>query len=253
MAAATPAQAVAHPTWDMGAKISVDSATMMNKGLETIEAFHLFPVTARTDRGPRPPANRWIHGMVGLLRRLGARAARRAGHAHPHIACSLAWPDRLPAPTPRLDSRRWADSPSKSPILCASRRCGWRARRLARGGGATCALNAANEIAVDGFLRGEIGLLDIVPVVERTVEAVSNDPVTSLERVTTADRECARDRPRPRRRAPRLNAPRFRKVPRMQNPFQSRLRHRRLSGRVSRSSCVRPRIRPLLGGAALRA
>ena len=187
MAAATPAQAVAHPTWDMGAKISVDSATMMNKGLETIEAFHLFPVTAEQIEVLVHPQS-VIHGMVGycdgsVLAQLGAPDMRTP------IACSLAWPDRLPAPTPRLDlaavGRLTFEKPDpvRFPALRLAREA------LARGGGATCALNAANEIAVDGFLRGEIGLLDIVPVVERTVEAVSNDPVTSLERVTTADRE----------------------------------------------------------------
>ena len=187
MAAATPAQAVAHPTWDMGAKISVDSATMMNKGLETIEAFHLFPVTAEQIEVLVHPQS-VIHGMVGycdgsVLAQLGAPDMRTP------IACSLAWPDRLPAPTPRLDlaavGRLTFEKPDpvRFPALRLAREA------LARGGGATCALNAANEIAVGGFLRGEIGLLDIVPVVERTVETVSNDPVTSLERVTTADRE----------------------------------------------------------------
>ena len=187
MAAATPAQAVAHPTWDMGAKISVDSATMMNKGLETIEAFHLFPVTAEQIEVLVHPQS-VVHGMVGycdgsVLAQLGAPDMRTP------IACSLAWPDRLPAPTPRLDlaavGRLTFEKPDpvRFPALRLAREA------LARGGGATCALNAANEIAVGGFLRGEIGLLDIVPVVERTVETVSNDPVTSLERVTTADRE----------------------------------------------------------------
>ena len=187
MAAATPAQAVAHPTWNMGAKISVDSATMMNKGLETIEAFHLFPVTAEQIEVLVHPQS-VIHGMVGycdgsMLAQLGAPDMRTP------IACSLAWPDRLPAPTPRLDlaavGRLTFEKPDpvRFPALRLAREA------LARGGGATCALNAANEIAVGGFLRGEIGLLDIVPVVERTVETVSNDPVTSLERVTTADRE----------------------------------------------------------------
>ena len=187
MAAATPAQAVAHPTWDMGAKISVDSATMMNKGLETIEAFHLFPVTAEQIEVLVHPQS-VIHGMVGycdgsVLAQLGAPDMRTP------IACSLAWPDRLPAPTPRLDlaavGRLTFEKPDpvRFPALRLAREA------LARGGGATCALNAANEIAVGGFLRGEIGLLDIVPVVERTIETVSNDPVMSLERVTTADRE----------------------------------------------------------------
>ena len=190
MAAATPAQAVAHPTWDMGAKISVDSATMMNKGLETIEAFHLFPVAAEQIEVLVHPQS-VVHGMVAycdgsVLAQLGAPDMRTP------IACSLAWPDRISAPVPRLDLAAIGrltfetPDPARFPALRLAREA------LARGGGATCALNAANEVAVGGFLRGEIGFLDIVPVVEGAVEAVSNAPVASLERVVAADGE-ARD------------------------------------------------------------
>ena len=185
MAAATPAQAVAHPTWDMGAKISVDSATMMNKGLETIEAFHLFPVAAEQIEVLVHPQS-VVHGMVAycdgsVLAQLGAPDMRTP------IACSLAWPDRVSAPVPRLDLAAIGrltfetPDPTRFPALRLAREA------LARGGGATCALNAANEVAVGGFLRGEIGFLDIVPVVEGAVEAVSNDPADSLERVVAAD------------------------------------------------------------------
>ena len=190
MAAATPAQAVAHPTWNMGAKISVDSATMMNKGLETIEAFHLFPVAAEQIEVLVHPQS-VAHGMVAycdgsVLAQLGAPDMRTP------IACSLAWPDRVSAPVPRLDLAAIGrltfetPDPTRFPALRLAREA------LARGGGATCALNAANEVAVGGFLRGEIGFLDIVPVVEGAVEAVSNDPADSLERVVAADGE-ARD------------------------------------------------------------
>ena len=190
MAAATPAQAVAHPTWDMGAKISVDSATMMNKGLETIEAFHLFPVAAEQIEVLVHPQS-VVHGMVAycdgsVLAQLGAPDMRTP------IACSLAWPDRVSAPVPRLDLAAIGrltfetPDPARFPALRLAREA------LAHGGGATCALNAANEVAVGGFLRGEIGFLDIVPVVEGAVEAVSNAPVASLERVVAADGE-ARD------------------------------------------------------------
>lgn len=190
MAAATPAQAVAHPTWDMGAKISVDSATMMNKGLETIEAFHLFPVAAEQIEVLVHPQS-VVHGMVAycdgsVLAQLGAPDMRTP------IACSLAWPDRVSVPVPRLDLAAIGrltfetPDPARFPALRLAREA------LAHGGGATCALNAANEVAVGGFLRGEIGFLDIVPVVEGAVEAVSNAPVASLERVVAADGE-ARD------------------------------------------------------------
>ena len=192
MAAATPAQAVAHPVWDMGDKISVDSATMMNKGLETIEAYHLFPVPAdRIEILVHPQSV--VHGMVvycdgSVLAQLGAPDMRTP------IACSLAWPDRLPAPVPRLDLAAIGSLTFETPDAARFPALRLAREALARGGGAPAALNAANEVAVGGFLRGEIGFLDIVSVVERTVDAAAGAPgataaPAALDAVVAADRE----------------------------------------------------------------
>ena len=186
MASATPAEAVAHPTWSMGDKISVDSATMMNKGLETIEAYHLFPIDARRIEVLVHPQS-VVHGLVAYcdgstLAQFGPPDMRTP------IACCLAWPDRLPVALPRLDLAAIgrltfeAPDPARFPALRLAREA------LACGGGAATALNAANEIAVRGFLRGDIGFLDIVPVVERTIANVSNGPIASLDRAIESDR-----------------------------------------------------------------
>ena len=187
MAAATPGEAVAHPTWDMGAKISVDSATMMNKGLETIEAFHMFPVSERQIEVLVHPQS-VVHGMVAycdgsVLAQLGAPDMRTP------IARCLAWPDRIPAPAPRLDlaalGRLDFEKPDEErfPAIRVAREA------LARGGGAATALNAANEVAVRGFLRGDIGFLDIVPIAERTVEALAGGAPASLAEFVAVDKE----------------------------------------------------------------
>lgn len=160
----TPAQAVAHPNWSMGAKISVDSATMMNKGLETIEAYHLFQVGAeRIDVIVHPQSV--IHSMVeyadgSVLAQLGTPDMRTP------IAVALAWPDRMAAPVPRLDLAKNANltfedaDPIRFPALRLSREA------LREGGAAPTLLNAANEVAVAAFLAGRIGFLDIAACVE---------------------------------------------------------------------------------------
>ena len=160
----TPAQAVAHPNWSMGAKISVDSATMMNKGLETIEAYHLFQVGAeRIDVIVHPQSV--IHSMVeyadgSVLAQLGTPDMRTP------IAVALAWPDRMAAPVPRLDLVKNANltfedaDPIRFPALRLSREA------LREGGAAPTLLNAANEVAVAAFLAGRIGFLDIAACVE---------------------------------------------------------------------------------------
>lgn len=159
----TPAQAVAHPNWSMGAKISVDSATMMNKGLETIEAFHLFPVGAeRIDVIVHPQSV--VHSMVeyvdgSVLAQLGTPDMRTP------IAVALAWPGRMVAPVPRLDFSKNANLTFEDPDFER-----FPALRLARealreGGAAPTLLNAANEVAVAAFLAGRIGFLDIASCV----------------------------------------------------------------------------------------
>ncbi len=186
----TPAEAVAHPNWNMGAKISVNSATMMNKGLELIEAHHLFQLPAeRVDIIVH--AQSIVHGAVvyrdgSVLAQLGSPDMRTP------IAYALAWPDRIAAPTKRLDlaaiGKLTFEPPDEHrfPALRVAREA------LARGGGAPTVLNAANETAVHAFLEGRIGFLDIVETVEGTLAAVSADNLKSLKDVYRYD-EAARD------------------------------------------------------------
>jgi 1-deoxy-D-xylulose-5-phosphate reductoisomerase len=159
----TPAQAVAHPNWSMGAKISVDSATMMNKGLETIEAFHLFPVGAeRIDVIVHPQSV--IHSMVeyvdgSILAQLGTPDMRTP------IAVALAWPDRMAAPVTRLDFAKNANLTFEDPDFERFPALGLARDALREGGAAPTLLNAANEVAVAAFLAGRIGFLDIAACV----------------------------------------------------------------------------------------
>jgi 1-deoxy-D-xylulose-5-phosphate reductoisomerase len=182
----TPAEAVAHPNWSMGAKISVDSATMMNKGLELIEAHHLFQLPAeRVDIIVH--AQSIVHGAVvyrdgSVLAQLGSPDMRTP------IAYALAWPDRISAPTKRLDLAAVGaltfEPPDEErfPALRVAREA------LARGGGAATVLNAANETAVHAFLEGRIGFLDIVETVEATLATIPADRLETLADVYEYDR-----------------------------------------------------------------
>jgi len=183
----TPAQAVAHPNWDMGAKISVDSATMMNKGLEVIEASHLFPIPEERIEVIIHPQS-VVHSMVGysdgsVLAQMGTPDMRTP------IAYALAWPDRQSSPAARLDlaavgqlTFRAPDS-GRFPALDLAREA------LKTGGSAPTVLNAANEVAVAGFLNGEIGFLDIVAVVAAGLEAAPTGPVATVDDVFVVDHE----------------------------------------------------------------
>lgn len=190
MATMSPAQAVAHPNWSMGAKISVDSATMMNKGLELIEAYHLFPVGQEQIEIVVHPQS-VIHGMVtyvdgSVLAQLGAPDMRTP------IAYALSWPDRIETPAPRLDlaavGRLTFEPPDEErfPALRLARVA------LAAGGAASAVLNAANEVAVNGFLAGEIGFLDIARVVEAALEKTPSRALATLDDVAEID-NVARD------------------------------------------------------------
>jgi len=185
MADVTPAQAVAHPNWDMGAKISVDSATMMNKGLELIEAYHLFPVPEqRIDILVHPQSV--IHSMVAysdgsVLAQMGVPDMRTP------IAYALAWPQREGSPAARLDLAKIGSLTFEAPDQKR-----FPALRLARealqaGRGAPTVLNAANEVAVQGFLEGRISFLDITLVVEHALEALPAPAVDTLDAVIEVD------------------------------------------------------------------
>ena len=181
----TPMEAVAHPNWSMGAKISVDSATMMNKGLELIEAHHLFQLPLeRVEIVVHPQSI--VHGAVvyrdgSVLAQLGSPDMRTP------IAYALAWPDRIETPAKRLDlaaiGRLTFEPPDESrfPALRVAREA------LIRGGRCPTVLNAANETAVHAFLDGRIGFLDIVETVERTLEAIPEGELESLDDVYNFD------------------------------------------------------------------
>lgn len=200
MASVSPAQAVAHPNWSMGSKISVDSATMMNKGLEIIEAHYLFALPEeRIDVLVHPQSV--VHSMVAyvdgsVLAQLGTPDMRTP------IAFALGWPKRIHAPSPRLDLAKLghltfeAPDPGRFPALRLAREA------LHRGDGAPTILNAANEVAVGAFLAGEIGFLDIVRSVEETLGVLPVTAFSSLDDLRRLDvearevaRRVTRDRP----------------------------------------------------------
>lgn len=185
MRAITPAQAVAHPNWSMGAKISVDSATMMNKGLEFIEAAHLFPVGLdRIEILVHPQSI--IHSMVeyrdrSTLAQLGSPDMRIP------IASALAWPQRMATPCQPLDLTKIgrldfeAPDPERFPALRLARHA------AERGGVAPAILNAANEVAVAAFLAGAIGFLDIAMIVEDVLNRYSAPDPNGIDDVLEAD------------------------------------------------------------------
>ncbi|MES2146659.1 MAG: 1-deoxy-D-xylulose-5-phosphate reductoisomerase [Pseudomonadota bacterium] len=187
---ATPAQAVAHPNWSMGAKISVDSATMMNKGLELIEAHYLFGLPSeRIDIVVHPQSV--IHSLVefvdgSVLAQLGAPDMRIP------IAYALAWPGRMATPAERLDLAGLARLDFEAPD--AER---FPALRLARGaleaGGASpTVLNAANEVAVERFLAGTIGFTDIARIVEESLDRDTSPAPRSIDDVIAIDQATRR-------------------------------------------------------------
>ncbi|MDP3856024.1 1-deoxy-D-xylulose-5-phosphate reductoisomerase [Phenylobacterium sp.] len=167
---ATPEQAVAHPRWDMGVKISVDSATMMNKGLEMIEAAYLFSMPAeRVDVLIHPQSI--IHSLVeyadgSTLAQLGPPDMRTP------IACAFAWPDRLPWPAPKLDLAAAGQLTFEEPDLRRFPALKIAKEALAAGGAAPAVMNAANEVAVAAFLDRQIGFLDIAATVAKTLDRV---------------------------------------------------------------------------------
>ena len=184
---ATPEQAVAHPNWDMGAKISVDSATMMNKGLEYIEAHHLFPVGLDRLKIVVHPQS-VIHSMVeyrdrSTLAQLGPSDMRVP------IASCLAWPQRMDTPMAPLDLAAIGELSFFPPDEQR-----FPATRLAReaieaGAGAPATLNAANEVAVAAFLAGQIAFTRIAAVVESTLSRYSAPAPASLDDVLGVDHE----------------------------------------------------------------
>ena len=181
----TVADACKHPIWSMGAKISVDSATLMNKGLELIEAHHLFPVGVdRLDVIVHPQSV--VHSMVeyvdgSVLAQLGTPDMRIP------LAYAMAWPERIATPAARLDLAQIGRLEFEAPDFerFPALRLAWDALRA--GGSAPCILNAANEVAVAAFIAGQVGFLDIDAIVAATLARVASGPVGSLAEVVDID------------------------------------------------------------------
>ena len=179
--------ALKHPTWDMGGKITIDSATLMNKGLEVIEAHHLFGVPyERIDVVVHPQSI--VHAMITLC-----DGAALAHLGHPDMAVPISYalhhPDRVDVPVPRLDLAE-VGALTFEPVDHEAFPCLSLARAAAVAGGTSpCVLNAANEIAVHAFLQGRLGFLGIAAVIERTLDALPSARVRAFESLYEADRE----------------------------------------------------------------
>jgi len=190
MASVTPKQALAHPNWSMGPKVTIDSATLMNKALELIEAHHLFSVPAERLSvliHPQSIVHCLVHYRDGsVLAQMSCPDMRTP------IAYSLAWPNRMQAPTARLDLASLgalsfeAPDEERFPALRFARQV------LAAGGGSSTVLNAANEVAVQAFLDGRIGFLGIAALVEATLGRsahISAPSPESVDEVLAVDAE----------------------------------------------------------------
>jgi 1-deoxy-D-xylulose-5-phosphate reductoisomerase len=165
----TREQALRHPNWSMGAKITIDSATMMNKGLELIEAHHLFGLPPDQIEAVVHPQS-VVHGLVEF-RDGSVIAALASPDMRVPIAHCLAWPERLDGPVPRLRLADIGTLTFSAPDLDLFPCLGLAQRALATGNGATTVLNAANEIAVAAFLQDGISFLGIAALVEAAMEA----------------------------------------------------------------------------------
>ncbi len=191
---ATREQALRHPNWSMGAKITIDSATMMNKGLELIEAYHLFPVRHDQLTVVIHPQS-IVHGLVSYHD--GSVIAQLANpDMRTPIAHSLAWPRRLETPTPRLDLVKLAQLTFEAPDLERFPALALADRALQHGGSAPNVLNAANECAVAAFLERRIGFTKIATIVEDTLDKAYGSGLvraaTTLEDVLNIDHQARR-------------------------------------------------------------
>ena len=187
LASVTPAQALQHPTWKMGNRITIDSATLMNKGFEVIEACWLFDFTpSQVDVVIHPQST--VHAMIeytdgSILAQISATDMRMP------IQYALTWPERYEAPVPKIDwleARQWDFGPpdmKKFRLLKLAYEC------QEAGGTATCVLNAADEIAVEAFLGGMIGFPAIAEVVEETLTRHPNREARTIQEVLEVDRE----------------------------------------------------------------
>ncbi|HEX7914330.1 1-deoxy-D-xylulose-5-phosphate reductoisomerase [Rudaea sp.] len=185
LAAITPDQACAHPKWNMGRKISVDSATLMNKGLEVIEAHWLFGATPMQIEVVVHPQS-LVHSLVeyadgSVLAQLGNPDMRTA------LAHALAWPERIDAGVAPLDLVKSGALQFEAPDRDTFRCLDLAYRALVEGGTAPTVLNAANEVAVGAFLEGSLPFLAIAELIEATLDAISAEPVAGIEHLVHVD------------------------------------------------------------------
>lgn len=190
LGAITPDEACAHPRWSMGRKISVDSATLMNKGLEVIEAHHLFGAPVDAIEVVVHPQS-LVHSMVdyldgSMLAQLGNPDMRTA------ISCALAWPERIDAGVAPLDLATHARLDFEAPDTDTFRCLALAFAALRAGGDATAILNAANEVAVEAFLAGALPFLGIAEVVERVLEELPAKTVVDIPSLVERDGEARR-------------------------------------------------------------
>lgn len=183
----TAAQAIAHPVWSMGPKISVDSATMMNKGLEFIEARYLFNATDDDIKVVIHPQS-VIHSMVAftdgaILAQLGQPDMRTP------IAVALGFPQRLTSGVDMIDFEKLSELTFRTPDFVRYPCLKLAMQASKSGQGATTCLNAANEVAVDAFLNGKIGYLDIATVVDGVLQKVNAGSLSDIDEVLDTDRQ----------------------------------------------------------------
>jgi len=183
----TPEDALKHPTWKMGNRITIDSATLMNKGFEVIEACWLFSFTpAQVDVVIHPQSS--VHAMIeysdgSVIAQISATDMRMP------IQYALTYPERTQAPVPKIDwseARRWEFGPpdlAKFPLLKLAYEC------QAAGGSATCTLNAADEVAVEAFLARQISFPTIYRIVEQTVSKMAKGQSATINDILEVDRE----------------------------------------------------------------
>ena len=187
LAGVTPAEAVAHPNWSMGRKISVDSATMMNKGLEFIEACWLFGATADQIQVVIHPES-VIHSMVqysdgSVLAQMGNPDMRTP------IAHAMGWPERMNSGVADLDLYQWAQLRFEPPDYDRYPCLELAIEAMRQGGSATTVLTAANEVAVDAFLDGRIGYMMIPAMIEACLKQATTTEIVTIEQVISIDQE----------------------------------------------------------------
>ena len=193
LAKVTKAQALKHPNWDMGAKITIDSASLMNKGLEAIEAKWLFNLKAEQIEIVVHPQS-IIHSVVqfgdgSMKAQLGLPDMKLP------IQYAMAYPDRLPTTWPRFDFTKYPAFTFEQPDLATFRNLALALEAMDKGGNAPCVLNAANEVAVELFLKDRIGFLEMSDLIAHTLEAVPfviNPALADLEASDTEARRVAR-------------------------------------------------------------